>query len=45
MMSSRRWSPAIGRLAAKEEARNVPSVAECRFRPIPRKDCLERIED
>ena len=34
----------IGRLTAKEAPRKVPSTAECRFCPIPREYCPERIE-
>ena len=34
----------IGRLAAKEAPRKVPSYSECRFCPIPRDYCPEKIE-
>ena len=34
----------IGRLAAKEAPRKVPSAPECRFCPIPKQYCPERME-
>lgn len=34
----------IERLAGKEAPRRVPSTAECRFCPIPKQYCLERLE-
>ena len=34
----------ITRLTAKEAPRKVPSASECRFCPIPREYCPERIE-
>jgi len=34
----------IGRLTAKTSPRKVPSASECRFCPIPREYCPERLE-
>ncbi len=34
----------IGRLTAKNPPRKAPSVSECRFCPIPREYCPERVE-
>lgn len=34
----------VGRLAAPEPARKVPSAGECRFCPIGRDNCPERVE-
>ena len=34
----------IGRLASQEAPRKAPSAAECRFCPIPRQYCPERVE-
>ena len=35
----------IGRLAAKESPRKVPSYSECRFCPIPKDYCPERVKE
>ena len=35
----------IGRLVGKEAPRKVSSAAECRFCPIPREYCPERVEE
>ena len=34
----------ITRLTAKEAPRKVPSASECRFCPIPKEYCPERVE-